>query len=44
MPNAERSFELEVNRAKTIVRVNCIKDPPENVAVFTGIDVITVTH
>jgi hypothetical protein len=36
MPNAERSFELEVNRAKSIVRVNCIKDPPENVAVFVG--------
>lgn len=36
MPQAERSFELEVNRAKTIVRVHCIKDPPENAPVFVG--------
>jgi hypothetical protein len=36
MPVADLSFELEVNRAKVIVRVRCVKDPPENAAVFVG--------
>ena len=36
MPGLERSFELEVNRAKTIVRVTCHCEPPENAASFLG--------
>ncbi len=36
MPALEPSFELEVDRTKVIVRVICVKDPPEYAAAFVG--------